>query len=196
MRPGIPSTNRPRVSRMHRLRSMAALSLLLAILFGHCPAYTAGPDIRIVNPAKPATAEPLFAADLEGSTPLPPDSRVEPKAVPTQTSSQPGWIRKIAAHWSTFRRTPLVSRIEKVGSWVGGIGRLIRSVPSAIFQGDSRPLIEAIGELLSGATQGAQPNDGGRVPLRGQPTEQIPPGEITPSGFNHENPTDSQPANH
>lgn len=176
-------------SRRTRVRFAALLIVLFAILSCHAPSLAIGPASRT---QRPAAEEALFAADLEGSTPRPRDSRLEQQDAPATHSTQPGWIRKIAEKWDAFRRTPLISRVEKVGSWVGGIGRLIRSVPSAIFQGDSRPLIEAIGELLSGATQGGPNQDA----PRGRPTERIPSGELSPSGFENDNPTRAQPTNH
>ena len=44
---------------------------------------------------------------------------------------------------------PLTQRVRSVGAWLGCVGRFLWSIPKAIFKGDSRGMLDALGELLS-----------------------------------------------
>ncbi len=90
----------------------------------------------------------LFAADLEGS-----QGRVSPPKGAMESQANPGAKKGgLAGFWQSVRETGFARRVAKIGSWVAGGARLLWSIPKAVIQGDSRSLIEAIGDLLSGAT--------------------------------------------
>jgi len=58
----------------------------------------------------------------------------------------------LAGTWDSVRSSTFARRLTRVGSWVAGGVKLLWSIPKAVIKGDSSPLIEAIGNLLSGAT--------------------------------------------
>ncbi len=56
----------------------------------------------------------------------------------------------LAGTWRAVRATALVRRVFEVGYWVVGALKVLWSIPKAVIQGDSRALIESLGDLLSG----------------------------------------------
>jgi hypothetical protein len=62
-----------------------------------------------------------------------------------------GGRNPIAKLWNGFLDTPLGSRLEGITRWVGSVFRFLWAIPKALFQGDSRSMIEALGDLLSPA---------------------------------------------
>jgi len=51
--------------------------------------------------------------------------------------------------WARLKNVPLIRRVCSVGNWIGCLGRFLVSIPKAVFKGDSRGMISALGELLS-----------------------------------------------
>jgi hypothetical protein len=100
-------------------------------------------------------AEGLLAADLEGAM-LPaagrrPADRPEPDRDSTIDAGG-GQEGGLSGKWQALARTPLMRRAISAASWVVAGLRLLWSLPKALVKGDSRSLIEAIGELLSRAS--------------------------------------------
>jgi len=67
----------------------------------------------------------------------------------------------LARFWWRVRRTALARRVSDVGSWVVGAARVLWAIPKAVVKGDSRGLIEAIGDLLSRASPEADAKTAG-----------------------------------
>ncbi len=90
-----------------------------------------------------------------------PQEAASPSAAPlgrplegTDTQSRGGG--GLGGAWNTIRETPVVRRVAAVGGWVADGLRLMWAIPKAVVRGDSRALIEAIGDLLSRASADAQ----------------------------------------
>ncbi len=60
-------------------------------------------------------------------------------------TSEPGGL------WGKLRQNPVIAKVAGLIEWVLAGLKLLWAIPKAIIQGDSRALIEAIGELLSRA---------------------------------------------
>lgn len=54
--------------------------------------------------------------------------------------------------WGKLRRNPVIAKVAGVIEWILAGLKLLWAIPKAIVQGDSRALIEAIGDLISRAT--------------------------------------------
>ncbi len=63
----------------------------------------------------------------------------------------------VSALWQNLLRNPVLAKAVRVGDWILVSLKLLWSIPKAIVQGDSRALIEAIGDLLSRAAPETQP---------------------------------------
>lgn len=111
------------------------------------PGLPTGISFRALPQSTPS-AGALLAADVEGISSRGPDDRNTADAAALTTPRRKG----IAGTWDAIRNSGLGRRVQRVGTWVAGGARLLWSIPKAVIQGDSRPLIEAIGDLLSGAT--------------------------------------------
>lgn len=90
----------------------------------------------------------FLAADVEGLAPRGQDARSTADAATLRAPQRKG----LAGTWDAIRNSGLGRRVQRVGTWMAGGARLLWSIPKAVIQGDSRPLIEAIGNLLSGTT--------------------------------------------
>jgi len=64
-------------------------------------------------------------------------------------TSEPGGL------WGKLRQNPVIAKVAGMVEWVLAGLKLLWAIPKAIIQGDSRALIEAIGELLSRAAPDA-----------------------------------------
>ncbi len=64
--------------------------------------------------------------------------------------------------WSGIANSPLGQRIGRIVSWIASFFRFLWTIPKALLQGDSSPMIDALGDLLSRTSspaeaQGPQP---------------------------------------
>jgi hypothetical protein len=164
-------------SRAASRRSLQSSSLRVAALLLAIFLHAAAPAVPLIGPGTPSGIQaPLralslhtraLAADLEGGP-----SRTSARRSPgdLQVAAQPkhGGLR---GAWDSVCRTGVARRLAKVGSWVANGARLLWSIPKAVIQGDSRSLIEAIGDLLSSAGSG---------PPDGEPQQPVP--DPDPSG--------------
>jgi hypothetical protein len=75
-----------------------------------------------------------------------------PTTVPTAPVSPGGWAR--------FVNRPLIRQVRGVVAWIGSLLRFLWSIPKAIFQGDSRGMIDALGDLLSKSSPDRRPAGG------------------------------------
>jgi hypothetical protein len=66
-----------------------------------------------------------------------------------QFTPKVGQQNGLTKFWNSVRETAIAQRVGTVCSWVGDGLKLIWAVPKAVVKGDSRSLIEAIGDLLS-----------------------------------------------
>jgi hypothetical protein len=64
-----------------------------------------------------------------------------------------------AGGWARLKNFPLVRRVCGVGNWIGCLARFLVSIPKAVFKGDSRGMISALGELLSRSARPAEGQD-------------------------------------
>lgn len=64
-----------------------------------------------------------------------------------------------AGGWARFKNFPLIRRVSSVGNWIGCLARFLVSIPKAVFKGDSRGMISALGELLSRSARPAEGQD-------------------------------------
>jgi hypothetical protein len=90
----------------------------------------------------------LYAADVEGVAARGSSRRAPGDARGIGAPRRTG----LAGAWDSLRSSAFGRRLARVGSWVAGGVRLLWSIPKAVIKGDSSSLIEAIGNLLSGAT--------------------------------------------
>jgi hypothetical protein len=67
----------------------------------------------------------------------------------TEDPQLAGSAARAPGAWSRFVDRPLIRRVRSVGAWIGCLARFLWSIPRAIFQGDSRGMLEALGALLS-----------------------------------------------
>jgi hypothetical protein len=70
----------------------------------------------------------------------------------TLSGDVPATVSSVAAGrggWERFKRLALIRRVSSVGAWIQCLIRFVVSIPKAIFQGDSRGMISALGDLLS-----------------------------------------------
>ncbi|MCK4303879.1 MAG: hypothetical protein KAY24_06545 [Candidatus Eisenbacteria sp.] len=68
---------------------------------------------------------------------------------PAEAATRPGGL---SGFWRSIGETSIGRRVISVSQWVIGSARLLWAIPKAIIKGDSRSLIEAIGDLISKAT--------------------------------------------
>lgn len=64
-----------------------------------------------------------------------------------------------AGGWARLKNVPLIRRVCSVGNWIGCLARFLVSIPKAVFKGDSRGMISALGELLSRSAHPAEGQD-------------------------------------
>ncbi len=89
----------------------------------------------------------VYAADVEGVS-----TRGSARTAPSDLGAIRAQRRTgLAGTWDAIRSSGFARRLQRVTSWVAGGVRLLWSIPKAVIQGDSSALIEAIGDLLSGA---------------------------------------------
>ncbi len=154
MKAGFPHRpDRPRASAppVYALLLVAA-ALVFAALATSTPPARAFPRLPIglsfrALPQCVPGPEALLAADVEGLPSRDQGSRNADEIETFRTPQRKG----IAKTWYAVCNSGLGRRVQRVGAWVAGGARLLWSIPKAVIQGDSRPLIEAIGNLLSGA---------------------------------------------
>jgi hypothetical protein len=79
-------------------------------------------------------------------------------------SGEPSAVASKGGGWERFKNFSLIRRVRSVGAWVQCLVRFLASIPKAIFQGDSRGMISALGDLLSRSSppSGASPQPGSR----------------------------------
>ncbi len=168
--------NTPPARRENKVRIAPLLILLAALLCGHA----IGPPAATSWTGRPFGDRPhrILASDTEAGS-----RSIERKGLslgdkaPTDRSSGSqqgggGWSRT----WNKLQKNPVIAKIVDIANWVIAGLRVLWAIPKAIIQGDSRALIEAIGQMLSRAstetpvTTESPPESGGsNAPLRGTP---------------------------
>ena len=103
----------------------------------------------------------LFAADLKNPAPSDEKRTFSGMVIPKQAqvpkiSNQSRKTNGFTRAWNSVRETAIMKRVGNVCSWVGDGLKLLWAVPKAVVKGDSRSLIEAIGNLLSRASASEQ----------------------------------------
>lgn len=166
----------PPAHREHKARIAPLMIILVALLCGHAmtsPAATSW-DGRPFGDR----SHRLLASDTEAGS-----RSLERKGLPLADNASAdrstgsrkgggGWSRT----WQKLQQNPVISKIVDIANWVIAGLRVLWAIPKAIIQGDSRALIEAIGQLLSRAspetpaTSAPPPESGGsNLPARGTP---------------------------
>lgn len=67
--------------------------------------------------------------------------------------------------WSGLANSALGQRIGRIFNWIASFFRFLWTIPKALLQGDSSPMIDALGDLLSRTSspaEGRDPQSGGR----------------------------------
>ena len=67
-------------------------------------------------------------------------------------SGSPGALRQL---WDNLMETAVGRRVREITGWVASLFRFLWTIPKALLQGDSQSMIEALGELLSRASDAA-----------------------------------------
>jgi hypothetical protein len=135
--------------------------LLLALLWAAIPVLTFG-ETGGAQASWPTDGGFLFASDIESSP-----SRTSRPYAPSRAADLPGAAFSLpdsepepgglTGAWRSIRNWGITRRVVKVGAWVVGGLRVAWAIPKAIVKGDSRSLIEAIGDLLQRASTETQP---------------------------------------
>ena len=101
----------------------------------------------------PLTAPPAAARSTDPSAPpgVGALSGAAARIAPSAASEAGGWAR--------LKSLPLIRRVSSVGNWIGCLARFLVSIPKAVFKGDSRGMISALGELLSRSARPAEGQD-------------------------------------
>jgi hypothetical protein len=152
---------RPEVRTSRRDRARRATAVLAAIILA------AG----AVSPVgqRAAAVEETSALDAL----LPTTGRVAPKVAPAGATpalaSPPTAISTVPVSpggWARFVNRPLIRQVRGVVAWIGSLLRFLWSIPKAIFQGDSRGMIDALGDLLSKSSPDRRPAGGSSAGAR------------------------------
>lgn len=194
MKKALAPTHRPRAALPRAAAFFFAPAFVVTafvmpgLLHCHTPAWSAGPQaLQAARIERPGANRPaglsLLAADIElshaggggkGAGDQGIGSRNDPAA--SADSPRPGGL---SGKWRALSQTAIARRVIDVGYWVVGVARLLWSIPKAIIQGDSRSLIEAIGDLLSRASAETPPDQESRE--MGNPSNPSS-GEDSPGG--------------
>lgn len=68
----------------------------------------------------------------------------------------PGPIKRF---WSGIADSAIGQRIGRIVSWIASFFRFLWTIPKALLQGDSSPMIDALGDLLSRTSSPAEGRD-------------------------------------
>ena len=158
---------RRRNSRRGRLPAYALILFLIGIAV--LPALT--PRLRAAEETSALESLLPQAGRRAGASPPPARApSVRRQAAPGTNdgigalSVDPSAVASKGGGWERFKNFPLIRRVRSVGAWVQCLVRFVASIPKAIFQGDSRGMISALGDLLSRSSPpaGASPQPGSR----------------------------------
>ncbi len=99
---------------------------------------------------------------------LPTTGRVatQPAPAPATVAASPTPVAPAApattpGGWSRFINRPIIRQARSVVAWVGSLMRFLWSIPQALFRGDSRGMIDALGDLLSKSSPERRSGSGG-----------------------------------
>lgn len=146
-------------------RRYAILLLAGAWLLGVVPTFSpSGAEGPLISFA------PKVLAAIDGGPDL--DSRGqggEAKSLQRGAGS-PGGLKGL---WIRLADSALGRRVGDVVGWVSSFFRFLWAIPKALLQGDSRSMIEALGDLLSrtspssGEADGSEPTESQPIPASG-----------------------------
>jgi hypothetical protein len=114
---------------------LLAAIVLMGGLTGFVPARAIRSGIALPSPA-PASAA---AAAADGGL-------RESRATHADDGGNPGPLKRF---WSGLANSALGQRIGRIVGWIASFFRFLWTIPKALLQGDSSPMIDALGDLLS-----------------------------------------------
>jgi hypothetical protein len=134
---------------------LLAAVVLMGGLTGFLPAGAVRLGIALPLPA------PAAAAASDGGV------RETRSAHADQSGGDSGPLKRF---WSGVANSALGQRVGRIVSWIASFFRFLWTIPKALLQGDSSPMIDALGDLLSRTSSPSeartpQPAGQSRTPL-------------------------------